>query len=139
AEPVMPAAQDASFSEKLISHAFDRLDRLRDQLDAALASGEVDAVHGTRVASRRLNEALLVMSPWLNRAELRMARRGLRKLRNAFRKVRDLDVLQMSLAQPPPGLDPGSLAQLEGFLTRRREKALAKSVRKAGRIGPDQL
>jgi len=135
----MSQAQDASFSDKLIAYAQDRLDRLHEQCESALASGDVDAVHATRVASRRLNEALVVMRPWLDRGDVKIARRGLRALRNCFREVRDLDVLQMSLAQSTPGLDPGSLAQLEGVLTRKRERVLAASTRDAGRVNPSRL
>ncbi len=135
----MSQAQDASFSDSLVAYAQDRLDRLNDQCDAAMLSGDVDAVHATRVASRRLNEVLVVMRPWLDRGDVKVARRGLRALRNCFREVRDLDVLQMSLAQATSGLDPGSLAQLEGVLTRKRDRVLASATRDAHRLAPSRL
>lgn len=129
----MSSAADGSFSSKLLEYTNDRLERLAEQTRIAIASGEVEAVHALRVASRRLNEPLLVMRPWLRDRDVRNARRLLRRTRAAFRRVRDLDVLQMSLAKPLD-LDAGTLAQLEGLLTKQRERALARAVRRVERL-----
>ncbi len=135
----MNEAPDATFSSNLVDFARDRLDRLGDQVEKTLNAADVDSVHALRVASRRLNECLVVMQPWICRRGVRAARRGLRQLRDAFRKVRDLDVLQMSLSSPPPMLDAGKLAQLEGLLTRRRERELQSGLKDLKRAHPTSV
>lgn len=135
----MPDAPDTTISTNLVDYARDRLDRLADQVDHTLEAADVDSVHALRVASRRLNECLVVMQPWLRRGSVRKARRGLRELRDALRNVRDLDVLQMSLSSPPPMLDAGKLAQLEGLLTRRREREMQSSLKALKNTRPNSI
>lgn len=132
----MPEAPVTTYSVSLVAYARDRLDRLGDQLEKTIQSADVDSVHALRVASRRLNECLVIMRPWLCRRAVRSARRGLRAIRDAFREVRDLDVLQLSLSSPPPMLDAGKLAHLEGLLTKRRERELQSGLKAVKRARP---
>lgn len=135
----MSDAPEMTFSTKLVAFASDRLDRLSDQIDNTTQSADVDSVHALRVASRRLNECLVVMRPWLCRRDVRSARRGLHNLRDALREVRDLDVLQMSLSSPPPMLDAGKLAHLEGLLTKRRERERQFAMKALKRARPNAV
>jgi len=103
-----------------------RLDRLESSFKAALEAGEVEAIHQVRVSSRKLVESISMFETCLGGKPIRRVRKTLRRLRNLFREVRDLDVLQLSLSQPgrDARLSPTELAQLEGCLTTRRERTL---------------
>ncbi|MFO0972787.1 MAG: CHAD domain-containing protein [Phycisphaerae bacterium] len=131
----MSPAHDRPF-RVLSDYAADRLEKLRDRLAAALDGAEVEAVHAVRVTTRRLSEAIELMRPWLPESAWRKARRPLREVRRAFRKVRDLDVLLASLAEPRSDdvLDAVDRAQLEGELTRRRAAALRRAAERARRV-----
>jgi len=74
------------------------------------------------------------MAHFLGVKRVKRARRLLRHVRRAFQAVRDLDVMQMSLSpeSTAPQMDAHDLAQLEGVLTGRRERAL-RDARSIGR------
>lgn len=102
-----------------------RLERLESSLKAALEAGEVEAIHQVRVSSRKLVEFIFTFGTCTGERPVRRARKALRRLRNLFREVRDLDVLQLSLSRGGDAkLSPTDLAQLEGSLTTRRERML---------------
>lgn len=126
-------------ADDFADHVKGLLKRANTQLEGATSEGQVEAVHQFRVASRRLNEPLLLMNAWERDKEVRRARRRIRRLRRAFRRVRDLDVLLIHLGEAGTRdvLDPTELAQLEGLLTQRRQRLLGRAVRRASRIGPD--
>lgn len=115
-----------------------QLRRFCANLDKAMESGDIEAIHDLRVASRRLTEPLRLLAPSVGRRRIDKITRCLRRTRSAFRKVRDLDVVQCSLCNTPPPapLDTTDMAQLEGVLTRRRERALRKAVRMVERVSP---
>ncbi len=117
------------------------LKRFERSLTAARESGDVEAVHDVRVASRRLAEPLRLMGSWLGKKPIQRERRLLRKTRRALRKVRDIDVLQKALMESSAGgiLEPTDLAQAEGVLTQRREKNLAIARRRWARFDADRL
>jgi CHAD domain-containing protein len=125
-------------TDNLLLYIEKQLKRFCLNLDKAVETGDIEAVHDLRVASRRLAEPLRLLAPWAGRRRTDRIRQCLRRTRRAFRKVRDLDVVQSSLCNTPPPapLDTTDLAQLEGVLTRRRERALRKAVRKVGRVSP---
>lgn len=108
--------------ERLILFTRKHLDRLRNTCEQVVSAGEVDAVHDFRVSSRRLNEPLAVMSRWLGRKKVKAVRRNLNALRKTLRDVRDLDVLQMSLAdaRTVPRMDSEHARELADVLARRR-------------------
>lgn len=110
----------------LSKHAGDWLRRLASHLEKALASGDVDAVHGLRVASRRLTEPLLLMEAVIGRKPVRRARKNLRRVRDAFQVVRDVDVLMLALHAPqtPCLLEAESVAALDAELALLRTAAL---------------
>ena len=123
-----------TLASDLLTFSRKRLERLESSLETALATGDVEAVHDVRVASRRLAEPLDIMAHFLGVKRIKRARRLLRHVRRAFQSVRDLDVMQMALGHEPtaPGMNPNDLAQLEGVLTGRRERAL-RDARSIGR------
>src|SRR5437867_1740435 len=105
----------------LIDYVEKHLKRFSTNLEKAIESGDVEAVHDLRVASRRLTEPLKMLAPWMDKGRIKVTLRSLRKARRAFRKVRDLDVVQASVCNGAP-LDSTDLAPLEGILTRRRQQ-----------------
>lgn len=121
--------------EPLQEQAHKQLARLETALGNALTTGEVEAVHDLRVASRRLGQILDVLAPSLDRGIVRRAQQTLRRLRRAFRNVRDLDVLLISLceARPDEQMEAQELAQLEGILTHHREIELDSARRRCKR------
>jgi len=124
----------AAFSRK-------RLERLESNLAAALEHGEVEAVHQVRVSSRKLVEPIRIFSSFLGAGSIRRAGKTLRRIRNQFRDVRDLDVLQMSFSQAEsePNLSPTHMAQLEGWLTSRRERALNRARARCKSPTPEKI
>jgi CHAD domain-containing protein len=84
----------ASSTMAAASHRHDllrkRLERF-SRLIPAVAEGDVHALHGTRVASRRLRELLPVLQ--LDHSDARRVRRQLRRVTERLGNVRELDVL----------------------------------------------
>ncbi len=70
---------------------------LRDRIPAALKRGETDAVHQSRVATRRLKAAIDLLEPVLRQAHAATFARTLSKLRRRLGKLRDLDVIRKNL------------------------------------------
>ncbi|MHB1340821.1 MAG: CHAD domain-containing protein [Coriobacteriia bacterium] len=63
------------------------------ELEAAARGGaDADAVHDMRVASRRLREAMRLLSPLYQRREMRARYRQVRRITRALGPVRDADV-----------------------------------------------
>lgn len=115
----------------LIRYGNEQRKRFSANLGQAVATGDTEAVHDLRVASRRLQDALELMGAWLGRKRVARVQRSLRRVRKAFRKVRDLDVLRLSLSEPA-GLgmaDANAREEMEAVLTRRRERAAAEAKR----------
>lgn len=113
----------------LAGFARKRLDRFEANLAESLATGEVEAVHQVRVSSRKLVEPIRLIGTFVGERAPRRVIKELRRFRNRFRDVRDLDVLQLSFTQAgnEPNLNPTDLAQLEGCLTSHRQRALNKA------------
>lgn len=123
--------------ESLLRYIQDRLSRLEDANNALADQGEPNAVHAVRVTSRRLTEALELVRPLAGARPLDKAISRLRRLRQALCRAREIDVLQVALADPNSGGELGAAqrAQLEGELTRRRTVALGKVLGKVRRLG----
>ncbi len=115
----------------LVRYQREQFDRFESNLHQAIATGDADAVHDLRVASRRLHDTLEVMAAWGGRKRVRRVQRALRRIRRAFRKVRDLDVLRLSLSEAagPDVTDAAAQADVEAILTHRRERAFATASR----------
>lgn len=134
----------ADFAKPLASHLLEyiekQLKRLTGKLEKVRETGEADAVHDLRVASRRLTAPLRIMGAYIGDKRIERIVRDLRRLRGAFRDTRDLDVVQGSLVAPGPApLEATSLARLEGFLTRKRERSLRRGRRQSERINVERM
>jgi CHAD domain-containing protein len=123
-------------TQALIGHVRKHTNRLLRNADLAMRQGSVDAVHDYRVASRRLREPLTVMQPWVNNSDVRKVLRDLRRVRRICRRVRDLDVLQASLAEGRQAteLSADELAHLEGLITGQRLRRMRKAARRIVRM-----
>src|SRR5262249_4694007 len=105
-----------------------RLDRFTRMLPG-VESGEIGAVHRTRVAARRLRELLPILQ--LDPSEVRKLNRRLRKVTKRLGNVRELDVVIQLLAdlQDSRRFPPRALARVAGDVRRARDHA--KSRRKS--------
>lgn len=121
----MPSDHSHSTTRRLHTYGKKQLQRFQQNLDLALSAGDVEAVHDLRVAARRLSVPLELLCRDDVSHQNRRALRDLNKIRRAFRRVRDYDVLLESLLNrgaPHDRIPAEVLAQVEGELTRRREK-----------------
>src|SRR6185436_3277406 len=104
-----------------------RLDRFTRMLPG-VESGEIGAVHRTRVAARRLRELLPILQ--LEPGTVRKLHRRLRKVTRRLGNVRELDVLIQLIdhLHPSGRFPPRALARVSGDVRKARESA--KSRRK---------
>src|SRR5262245_27689023 len=86
-----------------------RLQALTADLTSAEA-GDVKALHRTRVASRRVREALPIVSDVLAPHSFKKARQKARALTQALGSVRELDVALEVLAHKPTDSDVRRMA-----------------------------
>ena len=116
---------------KLSCYQTEQLKRFRAKLSQAIATGDTEAVHDLRVASRRLHDALEVMGAYVGRKRVCQVQRSLKRIRRAFREVRDLDVLRISLCDAWGSGEAAAnvQAEVEAVLARRRERASAAANR----------
>jgi|CXWL01.1.fsa_nt_gi CHAD domain-containing protein len=126
------------YAKNLIAYIERQKKRFNSNLTKALETGDVEAVHDVRVASRRLTEPLRLLGRWTGRRAADRVTDALRRTRRAFRKVRDLDVVQASLCDESPAgrMNPEDMAQLEGILAGRRERALRSARRRTEQLQP---
>ncbi len=90
-----------------IAYADAWVETLRNQLPETVKSWDAEAVHKSRVATRRLRAALDVVRPVLSKAHRKPLERTLRKLRRQLGPVRDMDVMlgHLDAPQSGPGVD----------------------------------
>ncbi|MEK6644021.1 MAG: CHAD domain-containing protein [Planctomycetota bacterium] len=136
----MAAPNTQSQGELLGDYIAKHRRRFADNLSLAIDAGDVESIHDLRVASRRLTEPLKLLSRWTCRRKTRRILKSMRKTRDAFRRVRDLDVVLASIhepqAAPPIGAD--DKAQLDEILSQARERAFIKARRVCQRINADE-
>jgi CHAD domain-containing protein len=77
----------------LLAHLNALLEELRARVPAALGEWQPEAIHQSRVATRRLKAALDLMKPVLSKRPRRKLGRILRKLRRRLGPLRDADVM----------------------------------------------
>jgi len=112
------------------------LERLQANLAEALSSGQVEAVHQLRVASRRLEEPLELCRPWVKSRTLDRTTKTLKRSRSAFRRVRELDVLRLSLDAPGvEPIEPEGSELLVRELAADRARQLLKAGNKSVKLG----
>jgi len=113
---------------------------LRRQLAAAVA-GKDKGVHQARVASRRLREALPVLTQGLQRTKAPKAKRKVRRLTQALGTVRELDVtlhLIDELAERP-GIPRPALTEVRANVIEAREKRRRVMLDRLSKVNTHKL
>ncbi len=115
----------------LVSYQRDQLNRLRKNMEKAVDTGDIEAVHDLRVASRRLHEALGLILGGPCHKRVSSARELLKDIRGSFRRVRDLDVLLLALGDSAATtiLGEEAVTRVEGILAARRKRAVETAIR----------
>jgi CHAD domain-containing protein len=120
--------------KRIASDLGKRIKDLQKAMRRARKQEDSEAVHDTRVASRRLDAALSMWGPYLPARRRRPAVRSLRDLRRSLGETRDLEVhhqLLAGLISSTGGGGNKALRRLARRLYRRMEKA---RLRSAGRL-----
>lgn len=113
---------------------------LKRQLSAAISGKDV-GVHQARVASRRLREALPVLTEGLHHTKAGKARRKIRKLTEALGTVRELDVtlhLIDALAERP-AIPRAALADVRAQVIEERESRRAVMLKRLEAVDTAKL
>ena len=96
-----PTAAESTAAGSL-AYADEWVDRLRTQLPRVPQTWDAEAIHHSRVATRRLRAAVAVVEPILSKRHARRLTRPLKRLRRRLGPLRDLDVMLDHLAELPP-------------------------------------
>ena len=89
----MPKSPDPAPEPPSLAYADAWVDKLRQHLPEVVKSWDADAVHQSRVATRRLRAAVDVLRPVLSKDHRKPFGRVLRRLRRRLGPLRDLDVM----------------------------------------------
>jgi CHAD domain-containing protein len=113
---------------------------LRRQLTAAVA-GKDAGVHQARVASRRLREALPVLTEGLQHTKAGKAQRKIRRLTQALGTVRELDVTLHLIDElgERPGVPRAALAEVRAQVIEDRERRRAIMLNRLESVDTDKL
>jgi CHAD domain-containing protein len=113
---------------------------LRRHLSAAVA-GKDTGVHQARVASRRLREALPVLTEGLQNTKKSKAERKIRRLTQALGTVRELDVTLHLIDElaDRPGVPRPALTDVRAQVIEAREKRRAVMLERVGKVNTDKL
>ena len=117
-----------------------RTHALRRQLAAAV-EGKDTGVHQARVASRRLREAIPVLTEGLHHTKSGKAQRKIRRLTQALGSVRELDVtlhLIDELAERP-AVPRAALAEVRALVIEEREKRRAVMLARLDHVDTAKL
>jgi CHAD domain-containing protein len=117
-----------------------RLEALLKDLPSA-QGGNVEALHRTRVASRRVREALPLLGGAVEREKLNKSRRQARRLTRALGAVRELDValkLLDSVAATRPA-QRLALERVREHLTRERDALRREMLTRLHELKPDRV
>jgi CHAD domain-containing protein len=113
---------------------------LKRQLAAAIA-GKDAGVHQARVASRRLREALPVLTEGLHQTKAGKARRKIRRLTEALGTVRELDVTLHLIDElaDRPGIPRTALAEVRAEVMESREVRRAVMLKRLEAVDTAKL
>lgn len=113
---------------------------LKRQLAAAVAGKDV-GVHQARVASRRLREALPVLTEGLHHTKAGKARRKIRKLTEALGTVRELDVTLHLIDElgERPGIPRPALSEVRAEVMEAREDRRAVMLKRLEAVETTKL
>lgn len=133
---VAPAGPDAPAGDVVLAYLAAQVGVLQ-ALEAAVVVDEPDAVHRSRVATRRLRSALKVFAAILDRSRTEPLRDELKWLGEVLGAPRDAEVLleefgDLLAALGPEVVTPGVRERLLGSLERQHATAHASLVRALG-------
>ena len=113
---------------------------LKRQLSAAIAGKDV-GVHQARVASRRLREALPVLTQGLHHTKAGKARRKIRRLTEALGTVRELDVSLHLIDEivERPSIPRAALADVRAQVIEERERRRGVMLKRLGEVDTGKL
>ena len=113
---------------------------LRRQLSAAIAGTDV-GVHQARVASRRLREAVPVLTQGLQHSKSGKADRKVRRLTQALGTVRELDVTLHLIDElgDRPGVPHAALAEVRALVIEDRERRRTVMLDRLKSVDTDKL
>lgn len=113
---------------------------LRRQLSAAIA-GKDTGVHQARVASRRLREAIPVLTEGLHHSKAGKAQRKIRRLTQALGSVRELDVTLHLIDElgERPGVPRPALAEVRAHVIEDREERRKVMLERLEDVDTDKL
>jgi CHAD domain-containing protein len=113
---------------------------LRRQLSAAIAGKDV-GVHQARVASRRLREALPVLTEGLQHTKSGKARRKIRRLTQALGTVRELDVTLHLIDEigERPDVPRAALVEVRALVIEDRERRRTVMLERLESVDTDKL
>jgi CHAD domain-containing protein len=113
---------------------------LRRQLSAAIA-GKDTGVHQARVASRRLREAIPVLTDGLHHSKAGKAQRKIRRLTQALGSVRELDVTLHLIDElgERPGVPRPALAEVRAHVIEDREERRKVMLERLEDVDTDKL
>ena len=113
---------------------------LRRHLSAAVA-GKDTGVHQARVASRRLREALPVLTEGLHHTKKSKAQRKIRRLTQALGTVRELDVTLHLIDElaDRPGIPRPALTDVRAQVIEEREKRRAVMLERVDKVNVHKL
>src|SRR5262245_5105133 len=132
------ASERATLGRNLAGYMLKLAHKFKLNLRQALDTGDVDAVHDLRVASRRMSEPLLVLEENLPAGQIRAIRKSLRRFRQEFRKIRDLDVLIEVLTDAAAADACDCECLIDEFKT-KRDKELSRVVRRCAKLPLNRL
>ncbi|HEY3320838.1 MAG TPA: CHAD domain-containing protein [Planctomycetota bacterium] len=112
-------------------------DGLVEELNARIPhalSGDAEAIHDARVATRRLSAMLNVFEPQLSRGLRERFQRGLKAFRRALGPMRDLDVMIAEFRRLPD-----SQMQVRDFLLENLQRARAEGRARMDKLNAPRL
>lgn len=107
------------------------IDEIRRQVPVALCDFQAEAIHKSRVATRRLKAATDLLAPIVAAKPRRAIRRAGRRLRRQLGPLRDLDVMIGHLNELGGG-DESAVAWLRDRLLERRDAARRRAASRSG-------
>ena len=108
---------------------------------SAAVAGKDTGVHQARVASRRLREALPVLTEGLQNTKKSKAERKIRRLTQALGTVRELDVTLHLIDEltDRPSIPRTALTDVRAQVIEAREKRRAVMLERVGKVNTDKL
>ena len=125
-----PMAKTKDDPFPLLTYIDELVEELRKDVPKAMKHWDADAIHDSRVATRRLKAALDLLEPVLSDEHLKPFAKVLKKLRRRLGPMRDLDVMIEHLGNLKSKAQSDAIAWLSQKLSEERDR-----VRKASDAG----